>query len=161
MKKNSKKFETNAVRSGTERSQFGEHSEGLFLTSSFVFQNAQEAARRFSGDEPGYVYSRFTNPSVNMFEERLAALEGAEQCIATSSGMSAILAIFMALCKPGDHVIISKSIFGTSVQLFNNFLSKWGLDISFVDLSDLVSWKKAIKKNTKLFFVETPSNPLT
>lgn len=161
MKKNNKKFETNAVRSGTERSQFGEHSEGLFLTSSFVFKNAQEAARRFSGDDPGYVYSRFTNPSVNMFEERLAALEGAEQCIATSSGMSAILATFMALCKPGDHVIVSKSIFGTSVQLFNNFLSKWGLDITFVNLSDLASWKNSIKKNTKLFFVETPSNPLT
>lgn len=160
-KNKNKNFETDAVRAGIERSQFGEHSEGLFLTSSFVFKNAQEAAKRFSGEEPGNVYSRFTNPTVKTFEERLASLEGAEQCIATSSGMSAILATFMALCKPGDHVVVSKSIFGTSVQLFNNFLAKWGLNISFVDLPDLNSWEEATTKNTKFYFIETPSNPLT
>jgi len=161
MKNKNKNFETDAVRAGIERSQFGEHSEGLFLTSSFVFKNAQEAAKRFSGEEPGNVYSRFTNPTVKAFEERLASLEGAEQCIATSSGMSAILATFMALCKPGDHVVVSKSIFGTSVQLFNNFLAKWGLNISFVDLPDLNTWEAATTKNTKFYFLETPSNPLT
>ena len=161
MKNKNKNFETDAVRAGIERSQFGEHSEGLFLTSSFVFKNAQEAAKRFSGEEPGNVYSRFTNPTVKVFEERLAALEGAEQCIATSSGMSAILATFMALCKPGDHVVVSKSIFGTSVQLFNNFLARWGLNISFVDLPDLNAWEAATTKNTKFYFLETPSNPLT
>ena len=161
MKYKNKNFETDAVRAGIERSQFGEHSEGLFLTSSFVFKNAQEAAKRFSGEQPGNVYSRFTNPTVKAFEERLASLEGAEQCIATSSGMSAILATFMALCKPGDHVVVSKSIFGTSVQLFNNFLAKWGLNISFVDLPDLNAWEAATTKNTKFYFLETPSNPLT
>jgi O-succinylhomoserine sulfhydrylase len=161
MKNKNKNFETDAVRAGIERSQFGEHSEGLFLTSSFVFKNAQEAAKRFSGEDPGNVYSRFTNPTVKAFEERLASLEGAEQCIATSSGMSAILATFMALCKPGDHVVVSKSIFGTSVQLFNNFLAKWGLNISFVDLPDLNAWEAASTKNTKFYFLETPSNPLT
>ena len=161
MKYKNKNFETDAVRAGIERSQFGEHSEGLFLTSSFVFKNAQEAAKRFSGEEPGNVYSRFTNPTVKAFEERLASLEVAEQCIATSSGMSAILATFMALCKPGDHVVVSKSIFGTSVQLFNNFLAKWGLNISFVDLPDLNAWEAATTKNTKFYFLETPSNPLT
>ena len=161
MKNKNKNFETDAVRAGIERSQFGEHSEGLFLTSSFVFKNAQEAAKRFSGQEPGNVYSRFTNPTVKAFEERLASLEGAEQCIATSSGMSAILATFMALCRPGDHVVVSKSIFGTSVQLFNNFLAKWGLNISFVNLPDLNAWEAATTKNTKFYFLETPSNPLT
>jgi len=161
MKNKNKNFETDAVRAGIERSQFGEHSEGLFLTSSFVFKNAQEAAKRFSGEEPGNVYSRFTNPTVKTFEERLASLEGAEQCIATSSGMSAFLATFMTLCKPGDHVVVSKSIFGTSVQLFNNFLAKWGLNISFVDLPDLNAWEAASTKNTKFYFLETPSNPLT
>ena len=161
MKNKNKNFETDAVRAGIERSQFGEHSEGLFLTSSFVFKNAQEAAKRFSGEQPGNVYSRFINPTVKAFEERLASLEGAEQCIATSSGMSAILATFMALCKLGDHVVVSKSIFGTSVQLFNNFLAKWGLNISFVDLPDLNSWEEATTKNTKFYFIETPSNPLT
>lgn len=160
-KNKNKNFETDAVRAGIERSQFGEHSEGLFLTSSFVFKNAQEAAKRFSGQEPGNVYSRFTNPTVKAFEERLASLEQAEQCIATSSGMSAILATFMALCKPGDHVVVSKSIFGTSVQLFNNFLARWGLNISFVDLPDLNAWEAATTKNTKFYFLETPSNPLT
>ena len=159
--KNKFKFNTNAVRAGIERSQFGEHSEGLFLTSSFVFKNAKQAADRFSGVDVGNVYSRFTNPTVKLFEDRLAALENANSCVATSSGMSAILSIFMTFCKTGDHVVVSKSIFGTSVQLLNNFFKEWGLDITFVDLVDLDQWKNAIKKNTKLFFLETPSNPLT
>ncbi|MEK9771108.1 MAG: O-succinylhomoserine sulfhydrylase [Nitrosomonadales bacterium] len=159
--KNKFKFDTNAVRAGIERSQFGEHSEGLFLTSSFVFKNAKQAADRFSGVDVGNVYSRFTNPTVKLFEDRLAALENANSCVATSSGMSAILSIFMTFCKTGDHVVVSKSIFGTSVQLLNNFFKEWGLDITFVDLVDLDQWKNAIKKNTKLFFLETPSNPLT
>lgn len=161
MKKKKNKLSTDAVRAGVIRTQEQEHSEAMFLTSSFVFKNAKEAAKRFANPNSGNVYSRFTNPSIKMFEDRLAAMEGAERCVATSSGMSAILACFMSLCSQGDHVVISKSIFGTSVQLFNNILSRWGLDITYVDLTDLHQWKKAIKKNTKLLFVETPSNPLT
>ncbi len=156
-----KKFNTNAIRAGSIRTSEGEHSEALFLTSSFVFKNAKEAAERFANTDEGNVYSRFTNPSVKMFEERLASLEGADRCIATSSGMSAILACFMSLCSAGDHVVISKSIFGTSVQLLNNILGRWGLDVSYVNFTNLSEWKSAVKKNTKLFFVETPSNPLT
>lgn len=159
--KNKFKFDTNAVRAGIERSQFGEHSEALFLTSSFVFKSAKQAADRFSGTDEGNVYSRFTNPTVKLFEDRLAILENADSCVATSSGMSAILSIFITFCKTGDHVVVSKSIFGTSVQLLNNFFKEWGLEITFVDLVDLNQWKNAIKKNTKLFFLETPSNPLT
>ena len=161
MNKTKTKFNTDAIRAGTIRSGEGEHSEALYLTSSFVFKNAKEAADRFSSAEEGNVYSRFTNPSVKMFEERLAALEGAEKCVATSSGMSAILACFMSLCSTGDHVVISKSIFGTSVQLLNNILRRWGLNVTYVNFTDLDEWSHAIKKNTKLFFVETPSNPLT
>ena len=155
------KFNTDAIRAGTIRTSEGEHSVAIFLTSSFVFKNAKEAADRFSRSEEGNVYSRFTNPSVTMFEERLAALEGAEKCVATSSGMSAILACFMSLCNSGDHVVISKSIFGTSVQLLNNILMRWGLDVTYVNFTDPDEWYNAIRKNTKLFFVETPSNPLT
>jgi len=156
-----KKFETNSVRSGSVRSGEGEHSESLYLTSSFVFNNAEEAAARFSNTKEGNVYSRFTNPSVKMFEDRLAVLEGAEQCVATSTGMSAILSCIMSICSNGDHIIVSKSIFGTTIKLFNDILTKWGLDITYVSLIDLEAWKNAVKKNTKLFFVETPSNPLT
>ena len=159
--KNNKKFETNSVRAGSIRSDQGEHSEALYLTSSFVFKNAKEAADRFSNVDVGNIYSRFTNPSVKMFEDRLASLEGAEQCIATSTGMSAILASVMSLCGKGDHVIISKSVFGTTVKLFDNILKKWGLDLTYVSLTNLDEWQNAVKKNTKLFFVETPSNPLT
>lgn len=161
MKKNKTKFSTDAVRSGVIRTQEQEHSEAMFLTSSFVFKNAKEAANRFANPDSGNVYSRFTNPSIKMFEDRLAALEGAERCVATASGMSAILACFMSLCSQGDHVVVSKSIFGTSIQLFNNILSRWGLDITYVDLTDFAQWKKAVRKTTKLMFVETPSNPLT
>jgi O-succinylhomoserine sulfhydrylase len=159
--KNNKKFETNSVRSGSIRSDQGEHSEALYLTSSFVFKNAKEAAARFDNSEVGNVYSRFTNPSVKMFEDRLASLEGAEQCVATSTGMSAILASVMSLCNTGDHIVVSESVFGTTVKLFDNILIKWGLEVSYVSLTNLNEWQNAVKKNTKLFFVETPSNPLT
>lgn len=153
--------ETLSIRAGSEHSAFGENSEALFLTSSFVFENAAQAAARFGGQEPGNIYSRFTNPTVTMFQNKLAALEGAETCVATSSGMSAILACVMGLCSTGDHVVASRSIFGTSVQLFSNILARWGLQVTFVSLTDPEAWKAAVQKNTKLFFVETPSNPLT
>lgn len=153
--------ETLGVRAGTEHTEFGENSEAIFLTSSFVFQNAAQAAARFGGQEPGNIYSRFTNPTVTMFQNKLAAMEGAEFCVATSSGMSAILACVMGLCLTGDHVVASRSIFGTSVQLFSNILKRWGLDTTFVSLTDPDEWRAAVKSNTKLFFVETPSNPLT
>ena len=159
-KSRSSKFETNAVRAGTIRSSQGEHSESLFLTSSFIFESAEEAAERFLNQETGNVYSRFTNPSVKMFEDRLAILEEAEECVATSTGMSAILSCIMSLCKAGDHVIVSRSVFGTTVKLFDNILSEWGLEVSYVSLSSKDEWQNSLKKNTKLFFVETPSNPL-
>jgi O-succinylhomoserine sulfhydrylase len=154
-------LETLAVRAGTQHTQFGENSEAIFLTSSFVFDSAAQAAARFGGQEPGNIYSRFTNPTVTVFQDKLAALEGAEFCVATSSGMSAILACVMGLCSAGDHVIASRSIFGTTVQLFGNILKRWGLDVSFVSLTDMAEWESAVKANTKLLFVETPSNPLT
>ena len=153
--------ETLAVRAGTEMTEFGENSEALFLNSSFRFNSAAQAAARFGGTEPGNIYSRFTNPTVTMFQNKLAALEGAEQCVATSSGMSAILACVMALCSAGDHVVASRSIFGTSVQLFSSILARWGLQVTFVSLTNPDEWQAAITPKTKLFFVETPSNPLT
>jgi len=153
--------DTLAVRAGIERSQFGENSEALYLTSSFVFKSAAQAAERFAEREQGPIYSRFTNPTVKVFEERLAALEGAECCIATASGMSAILATAMGLLKAGDHVIVSHSVFGATVQLFNNILKRFGLESTFVSATDVVAWRKAVKSNTKLLLVETPSNPLT
>jgi O-succinylhomoserine sulfhydrylase len=159
-KSRSSKFETNAVRAGTIRSSQGEHSESLYLTSSFIFESAEQAAERFLNQETGNVYSRFTNPSVKMFEDRLAVLEEAEDCVATSTGMSAILSCIMSLCKLGDHVIVSRSVFGTTVKLFDNILSEWGLEVSYVSLSSKDEWQNSLKKNTKLFFVETPSNPL-
>lgn len=153
--------ETLSVRAGSEHTLYGENSEAIFLTSSFVFENAAQAAARFGGQEPGNIYSRFTNPTVTMFQNKLAALEGAEFCVATASGMSAILACVMGLCSAGDHVVASRSIFGTSVQLFSNILARWGLQVTFVSLTDPDAWKNAAQSNTKLFFVETPSNPLT
>jgi len=154
-------LETLAVRAGTQRSQFNEHSEAIFLTSSFVFESAAQAAARFGGQEPGNIYSRFTNPTVTMLQDRLAALEGAEFCVATSSGMSAILACVMGLLSAGDHIVASRSIFGTTVQLFGNILKRFGVETTFVPLADLAAWQQAVQPNTKLFFVETPSNPLT
>ncbi len=154
-------FDTLAVRAGAEMTEFGENSEALFLNSSFRFKNAAQAAARFGGTEPGNIYSRFTNPTVTMLQNKLAALEGAEQCVATSSGMAAILACVMGLCNSGDQVVASRSIFGTSVQLFGNILKRWGLQVTFVSLTDIAEWEKAIQPNSKLMFVETPSNPLT
>ncbi len=153
--------ETLSVRAGSEATEFGENSEALFLNSSFRFNNAAQAAARFGGTEPGNIYSRFTNPTVTMFQNKLAALEGAEQCVATSTGMSAILACVMGLCNAGDHVVASRSIFGTSVQLFGNILKRWGLEVTFVSLTNPAEWQAALTPKTKLFFVETPSNPLT
>ncbi|HEY4697727.1 MAG TPA: O-succinylhomoserine sulfhydrylase [Gallionella sp.] len=153
--------ETLAVHAGTVRSQFGEHSEALFLTSSFVFENAAQAAARFIGEQPGNIYARFTNPTVTMFEERLAAMEGAEQCIATASGMSAILACVMGVLKAGDHIVASRSLFGATVNLFNNVIGKFGVATTYVSATDVSEWQAAVRPNTKLFFLETPSNPLT
>lgn len=153
--------ETLALHTGVHRSQFNEHSEAMYLTSSFVFESAAQAAARFSGNEPGNIYSRFTNPTVTAFEERLAALEGAEACIATSSGMSAILACTMGLLSAGDHIVASRSLFGATVNLFNNILKRFNIDTTFVSATDAQSWQAAIQPNTKLFFLETPSNPLT
>jgi len=154
-------LETLAVRAGTLTTEFGENSEALFLNSSFRFKSAAQAAARFGGTEPGNIYSRFTNPTVTMFQDKLAALEGAEQCVATASGMSAILACIMGICSAGDHIVASRSIFGTTVQLFTNILKRWGLEVTLVSLTDVAAWQAAAKPNTKLFFAETPSNPLT
>ncbi len=153
--------ETLAVHAGTVRSQFNEHSEALFLTSSYVFDSAAQAAARFIGEEPGNIYSRFTNPTVTMFEERLAALEGAEQCVATASGMSAILACGMGLLKSGDHIVASRSIFGATVNLFGAIFKRFGVETTFVSATDVSVWTAAVRPNTRLFFLETPSNPLT
>jgi O-succinylhomoserine sulfhydrylase len=153
--------ETLSVRAGIEMTEFGENSEALFLNSSFRFKSAAQAAARFGGIEPGNIYSRFTNPTVSMFQNKLAALEGAEQCVATSSGMSAILACVMGLCNAGDHIVASRSIFGTSVQLFSNILARWGLQVTYVSLTNPAEWQAAVTPKTKLFFAETPSNPLT
>ncbi len=152
---------TQAVRAGQSRSHEQEHSEPIFLTSSFVFSSAAEAAARFAGDQPGNIYSRFTNPTVRTFEQRLARMEGAECGVATASGMAAILSTCLGLLKSGDHIVSSRSIFGTTTVLFNNFLARLGIETTFVDLSDLAAWDKAIQKNTRLLFLETPSNPLT
>ena len=154
-------IDTLAVRAGTTRSQFGEHSEALYLTSSYIFENAAQAASRFSGAQAGNVYSRFTNPTVAMFQDRLAALEGAEACVATASGMSAILAAAMTLLKAGDHVLCSSSVFGATTQLFTNILGKFGVQTDYVDRPEAAAWQAAVRPNTRLFFIETPSNPLT
>ena len=154
-------LETLAVRAGQHRSNEGEQSEPIFATSSYVFQSAAQAAARFSGDEPGNIYSRFTNPTVRVFEERLAAMEGGSSGVATASGMSAILATCLALLKSGDHIVASRSIFGTTVMMFTNYLAKFGVETTFVDLADIHAWRSAIKPNTQLSFLETPSNPLT
>ncbi len=153
-------FDTLSVRAGQERSQFNEHSEALYLTSSFVFDSAAQAAARFSGEVAGYVYGRFTNPTVDMFQRRLAALEGAEACIATASGMSALLSTVMALLSSGDHIVSSQSVFGSTVNLFNTILSRFGIETTFVRATDMVAYEAAIRPNTKLIFIETPSNPL-
>ncbi|MGE8497455.1 MAG: O-succinylhomoserine sulfhydrylase [Pseudomonas sp.] len=153
-------FDTLAVRAGQQRGPEGEHSEALYPTSSYVFRTAADAAARFAGEVPGNVYSRYTNPTVRAFEERIAALEGAEQAVATSSGMSAIMAIVMSLCNGGDHVLVSRSVFGSTISLFEKYLKRFGVEVDYVPLSDLDAWQAAFKPNTKLLFVESPSNPL-
>jgi len=154
-------FDTRAVRVGSHRTHEGEHSEPIFPTSSYVFKNAAEAAARFAGTQPGNIYSRFTNPTVRAFEERLAALEGGEVCVATASGMAAILATCAGLLKAGDHIVSSRAIFGTTVILFQSYLAKFGIETTFVAQTDYAAWERAIRPTTKLLFLETPSNPLT
>ncbi|MDO8415951.1 MAG: O-succinylhomoserine sulfhydrylase [Agitococcus sp.] len=153
-------FDTLAVRAGVARTNEGEHSEALFLTSSFVFDSAAHAAARFGGTEAGNIYSRFTNPTVRTFEQRLAALEGGERAVATSSGMAAILATALAFLAAGDHVVCSRAVFGTTNVLFEKYLKKFGVTTTFVSLTDLAEWQAAIQPTTKLFFLETPSNPI-
>jgi O-succinylhomoserine sulfhydrylase len=155
------RLDTLAVRAGIERSQFGEHSEAMYLTSSFVFKSAAQAAARFGNQEPGNIYSRFTNPTVTVFEQRLAALEGAECCVATASGMAAIASCAMGLLKTGDHIVCSAGVFGATVQLFGNIMKRFGVETTFVSGTDVAGWQAAVQKNTRLFYVETPSNPLT
>jgi O-succinylhomoserine sulfhydrylase len=153
-------IQTRAIRAGTMRTAFNEHSEALFLTSSFVFDSAAQAARRFSGEEAGYVYSRFSNPTVRMFEQRLAALEGGQECLATSSGMAAILLLCLAHLRSGDHVLCGANVFGATVQLFSNQLARFGIETSYVSGSDAAAWRAAAQPRTRLMFCETPSNPL-
>ncbi|MEO9382900.1 O-succinylhomoserine sulfhydrylase [Chromobacterium phragmitis] len=153
--------ETLAIRAGRETSQFNEHSQGLFLTSSFTYESAAQAAAMFLGEIDGYTYSRFTNPTVAAFQQRLAQMEGGERAIATATGMAAIQAIMMTLLQAGDHIVSSQSLFGSTTNLFANQLSKFGVTTSFVDARDLSAWREALRPNTKLLFLETPSNPLT
>jgi O-succinylhomoserine sulfhydrylase len=153
-------FETRAIRTGHRRTAEGEHAAPLFLTSSYVFGSAAEAAARFAGTEPGNIYSRFTNPTVRAFEERLASLEGGEACVATASGMAAILATCLGLLSAGDHVVCSRSVFGSTVVLFDRYLARFGIAVSYVDLADLDAWAAAVRPATRLFFLESPSNPL-
>ncbi|MEE9425822.1 MAG: O-succinylhomoserine sulfhydrylase [Methylococcales bacterium] len=153
--------ESLAIRAGQQRTPEGEHSDAIFPTSSFVFDNAAQAAARFSHQEEGNIYSRFTNPTVRTFEQRLAAMEGGERCVAFASGMAAILALGMGLLESGAHVVCSRSLFGTSVLLFQNIMGKFGVETTFVDMTDLSDWEQAITPKTRFLFLETPSNPLT
>jgi O-succinylhomoserine sulfhydrylase len=167
MKPNSKNpyeglhIDTLAVRAAVDKSQYGENSESLYLTSSFTQPDSETAARRFSGEEDGYIYSRFTNPTVASMEKRLALLEGSEACIGTSSGMSAVLLLCMGLLKSGDHVICSRSVFGSTIKLLGSEFAKFGVQTSFVSQTNILEWEQAIRPTTKLFFAETPTNPLT
>lgn len=154
-------FDTLAVRAGQQRTNEGEQSEPIFTTSSYVYHSAAQAAARFSGEEPGNIYSRFTNPTVRNFEQRLAALEGGARCVATGSGMGAILTTCLGLLQAGDHIVSSRAIFGSTVMLFNNYLAKFGIETSYVALTDLEAWAASIQPNTRILFLETPSNPLT
>ena len=154
------KFKTKAIREGYQPTQEQEHSAAIFLTSSFRFESAEQAAKRFDNKDQGNIYSRFTNPSVAAFQEKLAALEGADQCLATASGMSAIFATIMTFLKPGEHMVASRGMFGTTIVLLNTVIQKFNVEVTFVDLPDLNDWKKSVQTNTKLFMLETPSNPL-
>jgi O-succinylhomoserine sulfhydrylase len=153
-------LETLGIRVGHHRTPEGEHSEPIFATSSFVFANAAEAAARFAGESDGNIYSRFSNPTVSAFEERLAAMEGGESCVATASGMSAILATCMGLLEQGDHIVSSRSIFGSTTMLFNKYLARFGIQTAYASLSDLADWERQITPQTRMLFLETPSNPL-
>ena len=153
--------DTQAVRVAADRSQYGENSEALYLTSGYVQPSAEAAARRFAGDEDGYTYGRYGNPTTSGFEQRLAALEGAEACISTASGMSAILMMCLGLLKAGDHVLCSQSMFGSTIKLIGSDLAKFGVESTFVPQTDLAAWKAAVRPNTRLLFAETPTNPLT
>ncbi|MCS6765544.1 MAG: O-succinylhomoserine sulfhydrylase [Candidatus Protistobacter heckmanni] len=153
--------DTLAVRAGVLRTEFNEHAEAMFLTSSFCFNSAAEAAERFANAEQGFVYSRFTNPTVAMFQSRLAAMEGGAACMATASGMSAIMSLVMSTLQAGDHMISSRAVFGATSTLFGNIFSRFGIETTFVDQDDIAGWKAAVRPNTKLFYLETPSNPLT
>ena len=152
---------TRGVRAGTHRTPEGEHSSAIYMTSSFVFDSADAAAARFAGEEPGNIYSRFTNPTVDAFSKRLAAMEGGECCVATASGMSSILATCLATLEAGDHIVAAHTLFGSTIGLFNNYLGKLGITTSYVAPDDLDAWKAAITPATRMLFVETPSNPLT
>ncbi|RRQ23375.1 O-succinylhomoserine sulfhydrylase [Guyparkeria sp. SCN-R1] len=152
---------TQAIRVGHHPTPEREHGEPIFTTSSFTFESAEQAAARFAGDEPGNIYARFTNPTTRIFEERLAVMEGGEDCVATASGMAAILTTFMALCEAGDEVVIARQVFGTTKVLFDKYLAKFGLVVHWVDLTDGSQWEAAVNEHTRLLFIETPSNPLT
>ncbi|WP_029407883.1 O-succinylhomoserine sulfhydrylase [Thiomicrorhabdus sp. Milos-T2] len=154
-------IETLAIRAGYDQTAEQENSEAIFPTSSFRYESAAQAAARFSGEEEGNIYSRFTNPTVRAFEKRLALMEGGESCVGTASGMSAILSTFMGLCQAGDHIVSSQSIFGTTKVLFTKYLAKFGVEVTFVSQTNIAEWQSAIQENTKAFFLETPSNPLT
>ncbi|MFI3137349.1 MAG: O-succinylhomoserine sulfhydrylase [Methylococcaceae bacterium] len=153
-------LETQAIRAGQQRSHEDEHSMPIFMTSSYVFKNAEEAALRFTGQQAGNIYSRFTNPTVRVFQERLALMEGGESCLGFASGMAAIMSVGMSLLKAGDHVVCSRSVFGNTMLVFQNYFGKFGVTTDFVGLIDLAEWEAAIKPNTRLLFLETPSNPL-
>jgi O-succinylhomoserine sulfhydrylase len=153
-------FATLAIREGLTPGSEQEHSDPIYATSSFIFESAEQAAATFSGEREGHTYSRFSNPTVSVFERRLAALEGGEECVATSSGMAAILTLCLTVLKAGDHVVCSRDVFGSTVGLFNNVLSKLDISVTFVALRELEEWERAARTNTKLFFCETPSNPL-
>ena len=155
-----KKFNTRAIRQGYHATEQQEHSAAVFLTSSFTFDSAEQAANRFANEEEGNIYTRFTNPNVQAFEDRLADLEEAESCIATASGMSAIFATLMGLLKAGDHIVASRDMFGTTIVLLNTIVNKFNIEVTFVDLPDIDSWRNSVQKNTKIFLLETPSNPL-
>lgn len=163
MKQNPSDYEidTLAIRIGHNRTYEGEHSEPIFLTSSFVYKNAEEAAAKFAGTEAGNIYSRYTNPTVSVFEERLAKMEGAERAVASSSGMAAITSVLLGYLQAGDHIVCSRSMFGTTVALFEKNIVKFDIGVTFVDLTDLQAWQDAVQPNTKLFFLENPSNPLS
>ena len=156
---NEYKPDTLGVRAGGLRSDFQEHSEALALTTSFVYKSAAEAARKFANEEPGNIYSRFTNPTVKMFQDRLAALEGAEACVATATGMAAVATLALGLLKSGDHLIAARGVFGTVVPLFDQILARLGIATTWVPLTDVDAWKGAVRRETRLLFIETPSNP--